>query len=335
MTIFDFIFYMNYQNAKKNLLKTTAECLVIGDLNIDIILSELDRFPELDSEVLSRDYDMVIGGSGGIFTAVLSMLGIKTEIISRIGNDVFGRFLINEMEKNKAGTEAIIVSENEKTGVTLSLSYSNGKSQISSIDIIKNLEIEDINLESLESIKHVHFPSYYMMENLKVSYVELIKKIKLKSKKITFSMDTNDDPGDKWGKEVYDIFPHLDILFLNKKEALKITRQKTIEKAIALLEDYVKKIVIKTGIEGYYSRIDGKDYRGHCINKGNKNFLDSTGAGDNFDAAFIFGFLKNLDIAKTLEFANHCAEKSIEYTGGVGTYEKYAVIKKHVLFEYP
>ena len=116
-------------------------------------------------------------------------------------------------------------------------------------------------------------------------------------------------------------------MFLNRKEALKITRKKNIEKAMAFLENYAKKIIIKTGIEGYYARIDGKDYRGYCRNTDNKNFLDSTGAGDNFDAAFIFCFLKNLGMANILEFVNHCAEKSIEYIGGVGTNEKYAIIK--------
>ncbi|MHB1377674.1 MAG: carbohydrate kinase family protein, partial [Candidatus Humimicrobiaceae bacterium] len=65
------------------MLKISSECLVVGDLNIDIILNELDRFPKIDIEVLSGNYDMLIGGSGGIFTAVLSMLGIRTAIISK------------------------------------------------------------------------------------------------------------------------------------------------------------------------------------------------------------------------------------------------------------
>ena len=316
----------------KKLITTNAECLVIGDLNLDLVLSKLDRFPEIGSEVISRDYEMVIGGSGGIFTAVLSMLGVRTAVLSKIGIDINGKFLLEEMKKYNTETETVILSENEKTGITISISFSIGKSQISSIEIIKNFTIEDFQLQVQDPLKHVHFPAFYMMEGLKPKYIELIELLKSKSEKITFSMDTNDDPSDKWGEEIYDIFKHIDILFLNKKEALKISRGKNEEKALEILENFVEKIIIKKGVEGYHARIDGIDYRGYCRNTTNQNFMDSTGAGDNFDAAFIFGFLKNLDTKKTLDFANLCAEKSIEYIGGVGTAKKYDDIKANLIF---
>ena len=316
---------------KKKLITTNAECLVIGDLNLDLIFGKLDRLPEIGSEVISRDYEMVIGGSGGIFTAVLSMLGIKTAILSKIGKDMHGKFLLDEMNKYNSETETVIVSENEKTGITVSMSFNSGKSQVSSIDIIENFKIENFQLHVLKSLKHVHFPAYYMMAGLKSKYIKLIETLKSKSRKITFSMDTNDDPSDKWGEEIYEIFRHIDILFLNKKEALRISREKNEEKAIIVLENFVKKIIIKTGVEGYHARIDGMDYRGQCRNTTNQNFLDSTGAGDNFDAAFIFGFLKKFGTKKALDFANLCAEKSIEYIGGVGTAKKYADIQDYLV----
>lgn len=70
-------------------------CLVIGDLNVDIVLNELEDFPELGKEIIAGNHFLDIGGSGGIFSAVLSGLGINTYIISKIGNDLFGKFLMS------------------------------------------------------------------------------------------------------------------------------------------------------------------------------------------------------------------------------------------------
>jgi len=305
-----------------------SQCLVIGDLNTDIIINGLDRYPELGKEILAKNFYVTIGGSGGIFAAVLSGLGIKTSIISKIGNDFFGNFLITEIKKYGVDTDNIIIKDNEETGVTVNLSYEKDKSQISKLDLVKSLKIEEILFDNFINLRHVHFSSYYMMDNLKSSYVDIIKKIKNKFSNVTFSLDTNNDPEDKWGKEIYNVIKNIDILFLNKKEALKISEEDDIQAAIEKLSMFVNKLIIKMGKEGYLAKINKKYYKGECINKLNKNFKDSTGAGDNFDAGFIFGYMNNIDIAKSLKIANLIGEKSIEYLGGSGPEEKFYKLKK-------
>jgi len=308
-------------------LEMNTECLVIGDLNIDLIFNDLSGFPELGKEILSRNYDMVIGGSGGVFAAVLSKLGISTAIISKIGHDNYGRFLLDEMKKYGADTSRMVISEDMNTGVTVSLSYEKDKSQISSVNLIKSFKAQEINLERLNQVRHVHFPAYYMMDGLKNSYIKIIESIRSRYKEITFSLDTNDDPDNEWGSSIYEIFKNIDILFLNQKEAMKISGEPSVQGALDKLANYTKKVVIKLGKEGYIAKINGKHYRGHCRNTRNKDFLDGTGSGDNFDAGFVFGHLKEFDIEKTLDFANYCAEKSIEYSGGVGSDDKFAQIR--------
>ena len=86
-----------------------SDCLVIGDLNVDIIMGNINGFLELGKEIIAKNCLATIGGSGGIFTTVLSKLGIQTTIISKIGNDFFGNFLINEMKKFGVNTNSIIV----------------------------------------------------------------------------------------------------------------------------------------------------------------------------------------------------------------------------------
>jgi sugar/nucleoside kinase (ribokinase family) len=295
-------------------------CLVIGDLNVDLIVTDINGPLKKGSEVTARNHFLDIGGSGGVFTAVLSELGIKTYIISKISNDFFGDYLIQRLKGHGAGTDKILIEEGMDTGATISLSYTEDKIQVSSVEMLKKFNISDIVFEGLENIKHVHFSSYYMMGGLQDDYIKIINSIKKRYGNITFSMDTNDDPSDKWGDEIYNILPHIDIFFINKKEALMIAKKENIDDALEKLSKIVKTVIIKLGIEGYIARDTDNIYKGASLNV---DFRDSTGAGDNFDAGFIYGFLNNMGPVKSLHIGNICGAKSVEYLGGAGTSEKF------------
>ena len=144
---------------------------------------------------------------------------------------------------------------------------------------------------------------------------------------ITISLDTNDDPEDRWGDEIYKILNNIDIFLPNKKEALKITKESNTGNALNKLSKKVKVVVIKLGSEGYIARNGDNYYNGDSLSA---NFKDSTGAGDNFNAGFIYGYINNLGIEKSLKIANIVGAKSVEYIGGVGNKEKFFELKKLV-----
>jgi sugar/nucleoside kinase (ribokinase family) len=264
----------------------TKSCLVIGDLNIDLVLNELKGFPELGKEIVARNHFIDIGGSGGIFSAVLSELGINTYIISKISNDFLGQFLISKLKDYGINTDKLVIKESDETGITINLSYKKDKYQISSLNLVNSLNADEVMFENIEDIGHVHFSSYYMMKNLKADYVKLINDIKRNYKNVTLSLDTNDDPENKWGEEIYKILRNIDIFLVNKREALKITKESNIKDALNKLSRVIKTVVIKLGSEGYIAR-DGENYYGG--DQLSVNFKDSTGAGDNFDSGFIYG----------------------------------------------
>ena len=300
-------------------------CLVIGDLNVDLVLNELKDFPELGKEIIAGNHFLDIGGSGGIFSAVLSGLGINTYIISKIGNDFFGNFLVEKLKSYGVEISQLIIKDNNETGVTINLSYKSDKYQISSLDLVGSLSLGEIMFKKIKDIGHVHFTSYYMMNNLKNDYTKLISDIKRSYKNITFSLDTNDDPEDKWGTEIYKILNNIDIFLVNKKEALKITKKSNVKDALKKLSKEVKTAVIKLGSQGYIAKDSENYYQGDSLSM---NFKDSTGAGDNFDAGFIYGFINNFVVEKSLRVANICGAKSTGYLGGVGNKEKFSELKE-------
>jgi len=303
----------------------TKSCLVIGDLNIDLVLNELKGFPELGKEIVARNHFIDIGGSGGIFSAVLSELGINTYIISKISNDFLGQFLISKLKDYGVNTDKLVIKESNETGITINLSYKKDKYQISSLNLVSSLNADEVMFENIEDMGHVHFSSYYMMKNLKADYVKLINDIKRNYKNVILSLDTNDDPENKWGEEIYRILRNIDIFLVNKREALKITKESNIKDALNKLSRVIKTVVIKLGSEGYIAR-DGENY--YIGDQLSVNFKDSTGAGDNFDSGFIYGYIDNLNIEKSLKIANICGAKSVEYLGGVGNKKKFLELKE-------
>ena len=303
-------------------------CLVIGDLNIDLVLNELKDFPELGKEIIAGSHFLDVGGSGGIFSTVLSSLGVNTYIISKVGDDFFGKFLINELKSYGVNINKLIIEDNKETGITINLSYREDKYQISSLNLVNSLSLGEIIFKNIKDIGHVHFTSYYMMSSLKKDYVKLINDIKKNYPGITFSLDTNDDPEDRWGDEIYKILNNIDIFLANKKEALKISKETNIKNALNKLSNEVKTVVIKLGSEGYIAKDRDSYYSNDSLDLLNINFKDSTGAGDNFDAGFIYGYINGLGTEKSLKIANVVGAKSVEYPGGVGSEEKFLELRK-------
>ncbi len=303
------------------------KCLVIGDLNIDLIFSKLDRFPEIGSEIIAEKSFLDIGGSGGIFSAVLSQLGLETLIISEIGNDHLGRFLIERLVKFGVSTDLIKVNENKSTGITVTASYTEDKYQISELKMINTMDSVNVKRDIIEDINHVHFTSYYMMKNLIPKYTEIIKEIKKINDSITFSLDTNDDPEDNWKGGLLAILKNIDILFVNKKESLKISGSKNIDEAIEALKDMVANVVVKLGPKGSLAHLSGDLIETKALKI---DFQDSTGAGDNFDAGFIYGYLKNYDKESILKIANICGGESVGSLGGVGKIERFLQLKRNI-----
>lgn len=224
-------------------------CLVIGDLNVDLIVNDIKGILKKGSEVNAGNHLLDIGGSGGIFSAVLSGLGVRTYIISKIGSDFFGEYLIKRLRDHGTEIENILVEKDKETGVTINLSYPEDKIQVSSLNLIKEFNIKDIDLNGLDNIKHVHFSSYYMMDGLKENYESIISTIRKKFGDVTFSMDTNDDPSGKWNNSIYDLLPDIDIFMINEKESLHITKKHSIIEALKKLGNITKTVVIKLGEE--------------------------------------------------------------------------------------
>ncbi|MEM2557663.1 MAG: PfkB family carbohydrate kinase, partial [Candidatus Bathyarchaeia archaeon] len=101
--------------------------LVIGDLNVDIIISGMTEFPKLGREILCRDIRTLLGGSASIFACRLAQLGGRVDIIGKVGRDENGAIVLNTLKSNGVGVDKVIIEDNLKTGVTVSLTFPENK----------------------------------------------------------------------------------------------------------------------------------------------------------------------------------------------------------------
>src|SRR5690606_23564617 len=92
------------------------DVIVVGELNVDLIFNQVQGFPVVGKEILSNDMTLTLGSSSAICASNLSSLGLKVAFVGKLGNDVFGQFIIDKLNRSGVDTSMIIIDEKFKTG---------------------------------------------------------------------------------------------------------------------------------------------------------------------------------------------------------------------------
>ena len=77
--------------------------LVVGELNVDLIMSGLPSLPVLGQELLCQDFQLVMGGSSSICACWMAGIGAQVDIWTKVGCDPYGDFLIDELRRQGVG----------------------------------------------------------------------------------------------------------------------------------------------------------------------------------------------------------------------------------------
>jgi sugar/nucleoside kinase (ribokinase family) len=285
--------------------------LVIGDLNVDVIIIGMREFPELGREILCEDIRVLLGGSASIFACRLAQLGGRVDIIGKVGKDGNGEIVLNTLKLNGVGVDRVIVDESIRTGVTVSLTYPENKALITFMGSIGALEPSNINPEVFEEYDHLHVSSIYLQPKLLRGLRNILAEAKRSG--LVTSLDPQCDPLGKY-ELIWDLLEHVDIFLPNDSEAAGITGLADVLDSLRVLSLKVETVVVKCGSRGAFG-VSG----GRVVNV--KAFkiepVDTTGAGDSFDAGFIYYFVhKGRDFEESVKFANAVGALSCLHIGG-------------------
>jgi len=293
---------------------------VIGDINVDIITSKIENFPERDTQILVDNFELTSGGCAANFAKAISLLGLKTRFIGKIGQDTFGNFAINSLKEKKV--ELKISKGKKNTGVTIAVPFKdNTRSFITYTGTNSELGREDIKFELIEG-SYLHVASFFL-QGLRESTKELLEYAHSKGIIVTF--DTGWDPKG-WSlddiKLIKKILAKVDIFFPNFREGKKITNAKTKEEVCEELLSLGPEIIaLKLGERGSYIATQKENF---FIPAFKVDVVDTTGAGDVFDAAFVYGHFKNWKLKKIGKFANAAAALSTRDYGS----KNYPIIEE-------
>jgi len=284
----------------------------IGDINVDIILRS--GFPPRGKQVVVDDYKVYGGGCATNFALACARLGVKTKLIGRIGDDYWGKSLLKKLRENGVNTADVVISKDTKTGVTYAIVDEEERSFISYRGGNAHLSITDIPLEKIQA-DVVHIPSFFLLQSLRPHYQKLMKHAKSGGALVSF--DTGWDPFNRWRKTKYlfDALRNANVFLPNLDEARMITGKLAAspkELAERLLKMGPEIVCVKLGKNGSVVADHGGTRK---IQPFTVEVIDSTGAGDVFNAAFMVGYLKTKDIVRSGIFANAAAAISITGPG--------------------
>lgn len=271
-------------------------------------LIEIDDIPKITSRIKQFPSTMKSGGSAANTIHGLACLGTDCGFFGKVGKDELGDFYVKDLES--ANVETFINRSESTTGRAYTLITPDTERTFATyLGAAVELSVEDLNSIKFEDYDILHIEGYLVPN---ASLLETSLKI-AKEKGLQISIDLASYNVVEAHKDfLCKLIPdYIDIVFANEEEAKAYTGESP-GKALDIIAEQCSIAVVKTGKEGSLIKSEGKTY---SINSTPVHALDTTGAGDQYAAGFLYGYIKKLDFNKCGEIGSLLAGTVIENYG--------------------
>ena len=291
--------------------------LVVGEINVDLICQGYHAFPSPGREVLVDDFQMVLGSASAICAMGLARLGTPVTFFGKVGDDPTGHFCLNAMRERGIDLDSVIVDPALKTGVTVAITSPVDRALVSFLGSIAALRERDVPRSLFGKAGHVHVSSYYLQEALRPGVGTLFREARAAG--LTTSLDPGFDPSERWEPDLVATLRDVDVFFPNEVELRGLTGSDDPEEAVRRLQNEATRtrVVGKLGARGAMA-IDGEGRPVH-VPAPRVDVVDTTGAGDSFDAGFLHAWLGGAELTDCLRLGAACGGLSTRGLGGTAT----------------
>jgi sugar/nucleoside kinase (ribokinase family) len=287
--------------------RTDYDLVVVGRPSVDITFTGLEAWPELGRDV---DAGGLGWGAGTSFNtpASANRLGLRVAYISAVGTDLWGRFLVEEYEREGLPTEFLSVVDEPLPWVSVGMNLGPDRGFVTYADPAEDVEGDmrrrAMELVSSGRVRHLH--GYVSEEEMELARAA-------RDRGMTVSLDAWGGPWFEADAKPSEVLPLADVVLANESEAMAMVGADNLDAALGALAALCRFAVVKRGGDGASAIVDSRriDVPTEAIAP-----VDTTGAGDCFNAGFLYGWLHGLRPEVCLGLGNLCAGAVVRAFGG-------------------
>lgn len=290
------------------------DLLVVGEINPDVIVTDPDPVPVFgQAERIVESIRLVPGSSSVIAAMGAARLGLRVAMVGVVGDDALGRFMLDAMQARGIDTSACRVAPGLPTGASVILGSASDRAILTATGTIADVRAGDVPPSLLARARHVHIASFFLQPGLAAGVPGLFAQAHAEG--ATTSLDPNWDPSGRWDGGFAAAAAHADVLLPNAAEARCLAGLDDLEEAARALAAGRRTVAVKLGPEGAIGlHADGPVIR--VAAPASTTVVDTTGAGDSFDAGFLAAWLAGEGLTEALRFAVACGTLSTRAAGG-------------------
>jgi len=291
---------------------SSLDVAIAGEINLDLIFYGFPMEIPMERELLATGFEVTLGSSSAILAHNLASLGLATGFITRVGPDELGRLALDRLAESGVDLSKVVhARDGVGTGVTVLLQHGSERRILTYPGTMAEMSRADLDIRYLSSARHFHLSSLFLQRGLQKDLPALFRD--LKSRGLTLSLDTNDDPADQWGGVLPELLPLIDVLLPNRQELCRMTQRESVTEALDSLAAVVPIIAVKCGNEG--AIVQAGKHRTHVPGV-SVQAVDTIGAGDSFNAGFLAAWLSGYSAEESAAAGNITGALSTQRSGG-------------------
>jgi sugar/nucleoside kinase (ribokinase family) len=281
-----------------------VDVICLGILVADIFASPLDSLPAPGQLGLTDRFLLGAGGCATNTAACLSRLGRKVRVLGKVGDDLFGNFVLADLERLGVDTSSISRSHSQPTSGTVIINvHGEDRRYIHCIGANADFSFSDVDCSLLDGARALYVGGYMAMPRFGAEdLTQLFREAKRRS--LTTILDVVTPPGLSLSEsQLRDMLAFTDVFLPNDDEAFVMTGEREPESQADFFARLNPEctVVVTQGPRGALARRKNEMIQ---VGAYSVNSIDGSGAGDAFAAGFITGLLEGWSLEGTLRFAS-------------------------------